>query len=303
MKNFNKLMIGMAFLASVASTAFGQIALSTTTLGAAITTTNATTITLASTSTMLNQGPGNQFNTCLYTDAEVMAVITVIDSTHVLVAARGSSACGAVGMAARPTPHQNSAPVYFAITSAGNPAPTLIGKNYQPTAESLGACTASSEVVLPRIFLMSGDIYDCRNGSSGGQWIKISTGTSAPAGTRVTAFCTGTAGTAETEYLNFAACSGATTLTARQLVTSPGTIANLYVVSSAAFTGGTGKDVISVFKNGTVTTLTCTAVAAATTCSDLAHSVSVVPGDVLAIQFISATSDTAANVAASFSIF
>jgi hypothetical protein len=294
----------LALVALFAAISFGQTALSTTTLGAAITDPTATTITLASTSTMLSAGSQNQFQTCLYVDQELMGVTAVLSSTQVTVVRAG---CSAIGVSARKVTHQNGTPVWFANTitypNATVTATSQIGKNDQPTAELTGSCTATTLLSLPRVYLVSGDVYDCRNTSSGGQWILIGHGTSAPAGSRISAFCTGTAGSAETEYLNFAACSGATTLTARQLVTVPGTLANLYVVSSANFTGGTGKDVATVFKNGSATTLTCTAAGATTTCSDVAHSVSVVPGDVLAVQFISATSDTAANVSASFSIF
>ena len=305
MKNATKLIAIVALLALFAGACLGQTALSTTTLGAAITDTSSTTVTLTSTSTMQNQGAANQINTCFIVDKEVFGVVTVVDSTHVITQRRGGG-CGVTGAGARPTFHASGSKVYFSITANGNTAPSLIGVSNQSTSVNYGSCTASSLLALPRFYTFTGEMFNCfRTGAAGtsGQWVKVGEGTMAPSGSRVSAFCTGTAGSAETEYLNGAACSGATTLTARQLVTTAGTLANLYVVSSAAFTGGTGKDVITVYKNGSATAVTCTAAGAATTCSDTTHSVAVVPGDVIAFQFVSATSDTAANVSAAVGLY
>ena len=284
---------------------FGQTALSTTTLGAAITDTNGTTITLTSTSTMQNAGPANRVNTCFYVDKELFGVTTVIDSTHVLVATRGSS-CGAVGAAARPTFHASGAKVYFANTSSsGNfvtPAAMLIGKNYQPTAELWGSCTSTSELSLPRIYLYSGDIFDCK---SSGQWIYVGNGTMGAAGNRLSAFCTGALGSSQTNYANFAACSGATAATARLVVTGNGTLANFYVSASAAVSGGSGVDVATVYKNGSATTITCTFATggAATTCSDTTHSVAVVAGDVIQFALATASGDTGSNLGFSVGVY
>jgi len=121
---------------------------------------------------MLNQGAANQINTCLYIDREVFGITTVVSSTVVTVTRRGG-ACGAVGAATRPTTHANGATVYFANTatqgSVVTPAPSLIGSLLQPTSENNGTCTATSEVVLPRIYLFSGNIYDCM----GGHWVQV----------------------------------------------------------------------------------------------------------------------------------
>jgi hypothetical protein len=163
-----------------------------------------------------------------------------------------------------------------------------------------GACSAPSEYVLPVINIANGEIFAC---PSGGQWIRIGLGTGGDGAIEtIRAFCTGTAGSAETEYLNSAACSGATTATARYVVPQFGTIANLRVSLSAAGAGGTSKDVLTVYKNGSSTALTVTtgttacATGAAAACIDQAHSFPVAPGDVLTFQWVSATSDTAANV-------
>lgn len=150
-------------------------------------------------------------------------------------------------------------------------------------------------------------IHDISNGKedwytySGSAFAKTSSmsgsGGSTSAG-QVSAYCTGTVGTAETEFMNNAACSGATTSTARQIVAAAGTLANLRVFSSANVVGGSNKDVMTVFKNGSATAITCTIAASAASCADTTHSVAVAAGDVITFQFVTATSDTAANMAA-----
>jgi hypothetical protein len=273
---------------------FGQTAMSTTTLGAAITSTSTTTITLASTSSMLSSGPANQIQTALYVDLEFMPVVTVIDSTHALVQ-RGKNQT-------RPALHASGATVYY-----GNPVGNFFS-NAPPQAGTWGACTASTELYLPKIYVTTGQIFDCkRTGVAGtsGQWINISQGTMAVAGQRVSNFCTGSVAAGETEFLNGAACNGATTATARQVMTSPGTLANLYAVAGTAPSGGTNKDVLTVTVNGTGTAITCTfGGAGATTCNDVTHSVQVFPGDVVTFSFVTMTStDAAANVAAVVGVY
>ncbi len=168
MKTMTKL---IAIFALLGASCFGQTILSSTTLGAAITTTGTTSLTLTSTSTMLNRGGANQINTCLYIDRELFGVISVDSSTKVTVQARGAS-CGAIGAAGRPTTHASGATVYFANTATlGNvtiPAASYIGSNIQTISENNGSCTATAELVLPRIYLYSGNIYDCM----GGHWVQ-----------------------------------------------------------------------------------------------------------------------------------
>lgn len=112
----------------------------------------------------------------------------------------------------------------------------------------------------------------------------------------IVAFCTGTVASAQTEYLTFGACSGATAATGRWIVSTAGTLQNLQVFSSAAVVGGASVDVLTVYKNGSATALTCTIAAAGTTCADTTHTVTVAAGDALTFQFVTATSDTAANI-------
>lgn len=295
MKTLTKIIIALAI--SVA--AYGQVTLSTTTLGAAITSTTQTSITLASTSTMQNQGPGNQINTVLYFNKELDFVVSVTDSTHVVVQrAKG------IGAAGRPTLHASGTKVFFANTSGPNAAPIYFSV-LQPDAENFGSCTANTLLALPRIYEFSGDIADCkRTGAAGtsGQWIQVGNGTMGSAGQRISGFCTGTVGSAETEFLNGAACSGATTATARQLITTAGTLANLQIVSSANSLG-TGGTIASVVLNGTATAIVCSIAAAAKVCSDTTHSVAVVPGDVITFSYLTSTSDTAANIGAAVGLY
>lgn len=158
MKNATKL-IAIGLLLAMAS--WGQTILSSTTLGAAVTSNTATTITLASTSTMLSRGDANQINTVLYVDREMMNVITVTDSTHVIVRRAAGT-----GQGGRPMLHINGAKVYFSITANGIAAPLFFGGNTTESGQIFGACTATSLMTLPLIYPNSGDIMDCL----GGQW-------------------------------------------------------------------------------------------------------------------------------------
>ena len=270
---------------------FAQTAVSLTTLGAAITTPNATTITLTSTTGMSNSGPANQINTVIYVDQELMWVTTVIDGTHLLVQ-RGKGQT-------RPMLHASGANVIF-----GPPVGNFFS-NVPISAETWGACTASNELYLQKVYASTGDILDCkRTGAAGtsGQWIKVAQGTMAVSGQQVTAFCTGTVGSGALDYLNGAACSTSTGETARQVISSSGTVANLYAYSSAVVVAG-GSDAVTVRKNGSNTALTCTMAAGATTCTDTTHSFSVVPGDVLTFNFQATASDTAANIAVGVGVY
>lgn len=265
--------------------AFGQATLSSTTLSSAITTPSQTTINLSTTS-MLSANSQNAPQTVLYVDWELMWVTSVIDSTHVLVQ-RGKNQT-------RPFVHASGAKVYW-----GPPAGNFFSNN-PVNAESWGSCLNSNEVSLPKIYVSTGDIFQClQTGAAGtaGQWIKISSGTMAPAGSSIGAFCTGALTSAGTDYIGNTICATTSALV-KQLVTAPGTLANLYVVAGAAVSGGSTKDVMTVQINGTDTAVTCTFATggAATTCSDTTHSVAVKPGDLITFKFVTATSDTGTDI-------
>lgn len=269
------------FLA-LASLAYGQVTLTSTTLSAAVGTDNPTVIAVASaTNITAPSGAAPQTATLLFVDKELMRV-TAVSSTSITVVRGEVTAIQS---------HVSGALVY-----AGDPS------YFRARGDKVGACTSTTELVLPIINVLNGKIFTCR---SSGQYIQILDGTMTSAATgTIRAHCTGTAGSAETEYLNNAACSGATTSTTRFVVATYGTLANLRVALSAAGAGGANKDVITVQKNGSDTSLTVTtgttacATAAAAACIDQSHSVAVAPGDVITFKFVSDTSDTAANVAA-----
>lgn len=299
MKTFTKIAIALALvfmLAGIAPQAQAQTAVSTTTLGAAITVANcsALTVTVASTTGMQALGTLNQPNTVLYVDTEYMWVNTVPSSTTVTV----QRCHGASGQGATPRTHANGAAVWFQNTSGLNPASSFSFKTVGELAEAYGSCVATQHIGLPIVYLPSGHVFQCLNTSSGGQWIQIGTGTmNTGPGVQFTAYCTTTVGSAETDFLNNLACSGATSSLPRNVVTKTGTLYGLTGTSSANFLG-TGGSVLTVLKNGVATAIVCAPTAATKTCSDTAHSVAVVAGDVISFSFLSATSDTAANVIA-----
>ena len=290
MKTTLKTILLFALAATFASAQ--MITLSSTTLGAAVSTANTTSIALAATTSMQNQGPGNQINTALYVDRELMLVTAVVDSTHVTVQ-RGQQSTRAVY-------HASGAKVYYAYTQLNTPALSQFNLE-QDTAEVYGSCTAATEKVLPRIYVKSGDIFQCY---SSGQWFQISKGTMNTAGSSISAFCTGQLSSATTDYIGNTVCA-TTSAAVKQVITTAGVLANLYVIAGTAVSGGTGYDVVTVLKNGSATTLTCTFATggAATTCSDTTHSVSVVPGDYLTFTMTTATSDTGYNVSLRLGIY
>lgn len=286
MRNFAKLTILFALATALC---LAQTALTTTTLSSAVSTPTQSTVTLASGTGVTVQGAQNAINTVLYIDRELMRVISLVSGTTYTVQ-RGVSGT-------RPFVHASGARVYLGAPS-GN-----FFRGLPSSSMMWGSCYAPNEISLPKIYVDTGDIFDCKNGTSGAQWIRTNNGTMAGYGQTLSQFCTGTVGSAETEYLVGAACSGATTSTATIIIANHGTLANLYVNSSANFKGSANKDVLTVYKNGSATTLTCTGAASTKTCSDTTHSVNVVPGDIITFQFVTDTTDTAANVAASLKLY
>jgi hypothetical protein len=286
----------LTFLLAAVLLSFGslyaQATLSTTTLSTALTGTVASStpgastniIQVASTSNFVQNSVG-QWTTGLYVDFEYMDVVRVINSSTGLVqVVRGAGGTRA-GL------HNSGALIYV------GPPSYFGGAAYAGSAlsgDQQGACVATSILALPYININDGKIFQCL---SSGQWIQTGFGTmGSPPAQLQSDFCTGTVGSAETEYLNDAACSAATTSLAPTIQVSYGTIYGLTVYSSANATGGAGKDMATVYKNGSSTALTCTIAAGAKTCSDTTHAVAVAPGDRISYQFVTATSDTAANI-------
>ena len=294
---FKQLTLSLAALLLTFTCLHAQAQMATTTLSTALTglpssaqpgNSSATDIIyVASTSNFVQNSVG-QYTTLLYVDFEAMDVVGVLNATagqvRVLRGAWGTKV----------TYHNSGALIYV------GPPNYFGGASYAAdamTGDQSGACVASTLVALPYINVNDGRIYNCL---SSGQWIQQGLGTmGSPPSQLQSDFCTGTVGSAQTEYLNDTACSGATTALAPTIQVSYGTLYGLQVASSANVTGGSNVDVLTVYKNGSATALTCTIGAGVKTCKDLTHSVAVVPGDQITYQFVTATSDTAANVGAS----
>jgi hypothetical protein len=280
----------VAFLA-VASLAQQQGAqtLSTTTLSSAVTAVGAGSISSVTLASLTNVTATVEVGTTLWVDTEAMDVVTnsIPPSGTTVLVQRGAHGTQAAG-------HASGRTVYVS-------RPNLFQGH-----DVAGTCWTSAAgsglpVILPWINLTSGYRFGCR---ADGNWFKEGLGSaSSTAITAAPGFCTGTVGSAATEYLNGAACSGASTATYSYTVSTPGELANLRVTSSAAVVGGSSKDVLTVYKNGTATALTCTIAASGTTCSDTTNGVATVAGDYIQFQFVTATSDTAANLSATVGLY
>lgn len=285
MTNLKKLISLVSLVALLAVGAFAQQqgaqTLNTTTLAAAVTSASGTSIKLTSTSNVYNTV---SVQTTIWVDTEAMDIVTNASvSNGYVTVTRGSHGTKA-------ELHASGRTVYV-----GRP-------NLFQGYDQAGACTVGSGYAtkLPWINLTDGKRFNCY---SGGEWFLEGLGSqSSAATTAATGFCTGTLGSAETDFLNGAACSGATTATYRYTVTTPGEIANLRVFSSASESAAAG-DVLTVFKNGSATTLTCTILQNTTTCSDSTHSSAVVAGDVLTFQVVAATSAAGANISAAVGVY
>jgi hypothetical protein len=164
MNTFTKTLITLAMILAalvLAPPATAQTILSTTTLGAAISTANCSqaTFTVASTSTMQGAGTQNNPQTVIYVDKEYDWVQSVTDSTHIVV-----NRCKGIGASVVPRTHANGATVWFANASAPNSAASFGFKNEDVQAEVSGSCTANLVLGLPIIYLKSGDRFDCSPG-------------------------------------------------------------------------------------------------------------------------------------------
>ena len=114
--------------------------------------------------------------------------------------------------------------------------------------------------------------------------------------------CTGTATASATlgvQGLGTFAIGTCTSTTVSAGVAMPraGTLRNLSVTAG---TGGVNASsgVVTVLKNGSTTTITCT-VGTGTSCSNTANTVAFVQGDIIAVQFTTQAAETLANIKAS----
>lgn len=292
MKTLNRI-FAVSFLAvflavACAAQQQGAQTLSTTTLSSALTNVGAGNISSITLASLTNVTATVSIGTRLWVDTEAMDVVTnsVPASGTTILVQRGASGTKAEG-------HLSGRTVYVS-------RPNL----YQGYDQA-GTCWTSASgsglpVILPWINLTDGAVFDCK---SDGNWFRAKTGSQWGAAiTAATGFCTGTVTSAATIFLNGAACTG-TTATYQYIASTGGEVTALNVGSTAVVVGGSSLDVLTVFKNGVATALTCTIAAAGKTCSDTTHGFIVAAGDVLTFQFVAATSDTAANVAATVGIY
>ena len=286
-----------------ATIALGQAptALSSTTLNGSITARQGTLVVTSATgmAAMVNAGPAQGgigdpstlASYVLYIDTEAI-IIRGISGTTITVAQRGAQGT-------KSEAHNTGARIWFGPSTAFT------------TFDQEGSCTYllySANAYLPRINMSNGKVFNCPLIGSGttatGQWVWAAIGSQSLAPvTRFSFGCTGTVGSGETEYMNGSACSGATTAAVgQQIVANTGTIYGLQVAGSAVAVGGSNKDVITIIKNGTGTSLTCTipGTSVSKVCSDTLHGVSVVSGDLITVSLVTASMDTLANVAITF---
>lgn len=275
MKKTLILAVALLFAANL----FGQASQTSTTLSAAITDKAALTMKVAS-ATGFAAPSTTSGETYAFVDNELMLVKSVNSTTIGIV--RGLHGT-------RATTHASGAIVYV-----GPP-------NYFSFNDRWGSCTAANEIVLPVINTNNGDQFDCR----GSYWVKIATGTQTGYNAQVIgAYCTGAMGSAEADFLNNAACSGATATTGARLVTQAGVLHGLEVNMLTAVKASASGVSFTVNKNGSATTLTCTVATNTKTCHDYTHGVTVAAGDIIA--FVSGTSnssETAANIGATVRVY
>lgn len=300
LKNFTLTIAALAALFIPAS-AQAQVTLTSTTLSAALgtpPTSGISCFTVASATgivapafTAPNVPSGNQ--TVLFTDKEAI-LVTSVSGTYV---------CGIRGyFSTKAKAHVNGATVYV-----GSP-------NQFSSNEQAGACTAGVLQEVPIINTETGHIFTC---GSSGQFVQVLNGTQTGSASATISFlCSGTVGSAETEFVSSTvACSGSTTELLRWTATTAGTVANLRVSSTANFLG-TGGSIFVVRKNAAaVTGFSCAPTAATKVCANMlpgftdagtvgaVDSVVVAPGDTIDVSFLSATSDSAANLSVQLSVF
>ena len=139
----------------------------------------------------------------LYLDTEAV-IIRGISGNTITVAQRGAQGT-------KSEAHNTGVRVWFGPSTAFT------------TFDQEGSCTFmlnNSNAYLPRINMTNGKAFYCPTIGSGatatGQWVWSALGSNNASPVEVFHFgCTGTAGSAETEYLDFGACSGQTTAAPR----------------------------------------------------------------------------------------
>ena len=163
----------------------------------------------------------------------------------------------------------------------------------------------------PIFTMVAGDIIDFQGGNNvftnnGTGYLGGTLGTIISDGRNVSGACTGVGTAASTLALRVSGTATAgtgipttctsTTLDAGQAMTRAGNLQILTVSASAAGTNAS-SGVVTVLKNGSTTTLTCT-IGTGTSCFDGVHTVAFVQGDLISYQFTTQAADTLAGVKA-----
>lgn len=268
----------------------GAQTLSTTTLSAAIPPAVGSGITSQiSLTSLTNVTATVSVGTTIWVDTEAMEVVTnsIPASGTTILVQRGAHGTKAQSHASGRTVYV-SRPNLFQGYPVGGTCWTNAAQTTLPP-------------ILPWIDLTSGFRYDCK---ADGNWFRSGIGSQGSAAiTAVTGFCTGVTVRNEAEFLNDAACSGATTATYAYTVATPGELASLQVTGDTA--NAINAQVVVVNKNGSATALTCTIAIGAKTCSDTTHGVAVAAGD--RIQFSNTVGNTNAeaiyNISASVGLY
>lgn len=138
MKTFRRFILALIAFVALATQAAAQTTLDSTTLSAAITSTTAETISLASTSDV-------SVGEVLFVDREAMLVRTV---TPTVTVTRGYANT-------RPAIHGSGALVYVEVA----------GAYYSDTPAIGSACERTNERYLPHVVLPSGEVWDCPTSS------------------------------------------------------------------------------------------------------------------------------------------
>jgi hypothetical protein len=149
----------------------------------------------------------------------------------------------------------------------------------------------------------AGNISGARGLFSNVSFVDLRQGTLNVAGQVLTGRCSGTATASSTiglfqlGELTAATCTS-TTVTLGPVMNHAGTVSNLSVTAGTGGVGtGSGVFTVNVVHNGTTTntTVTCT-LNTGTTCSDTTHTATFAIGDIVTIQFTTASGETIANV-------
>lgn len=176
--------------------------------------------------------------------------------------------------------------------------------NQSPYFCSFTATFSNAHTFGSTTFITSGDSGAAEAANDNGGGYPLTNGV-----IKLSGHCTGTTGSAITGALSGVdpgtaiACATAFAPSTAGGTSIPrvGMMKSLTVTASHVGTN-TSSGVVTVYQNGSATTITCT-IGTGSSCSDATHSVSVAAGDVISIAYTSQTSDVLAGVTATLNVF